>query len=269
MKQFLPAVVILAILFQSCEPEVIPIAGTGGKIVLEFVHQVKGNPLITDTMCYVNEAGNPYEVNELKYFISDVFLRRNDGSRARIEAETAIHYVDIDIPATLTWNVYDTIPEGTYDSISFIFGLIENRNVSFAFVNPPEVNMFWPDILGGGYHYLMLNGKWKDPQDLVSPFDMHLGIGQLYSGTTTSVDSITGYVQNYFTVTLPLPDLSIRQNSLSTIQLEMDIDSWFSTPHTWDFNEWGGYIMQNQPAMQVVRENGQDAFSIGNLTQLR
>jgi hypothetical protein len=24
------------------------------------------------------------------------------------------------------------------------------------FVNPPEVNMAWPEVLGGGYHYLML-----------------------------------------------------------------------------------------------------------------
>ena len=33
------------------------------------------------------------------------------------------------------------------------------------FVNPPEVNMMWPDVLGGGYHYLMLNGKWKTPEN--------------------------------------------------------------------------------------------------------
>ncbi len=257
----LPAMACLLIL-TACKKHIDKPADTSGKVVFEFIHQVNGKPLLTDTLCYINEAGNPYMVNELKYFISDVYLHQDNGSQVHIDAQTAIHYVDIDYKETLKWNVFDPIPEGTYDSVSFIFGLNKQRNVSFAFVNPPEVNMFWPDILGGGYHYLMLNGKWKNNLNQVNPFDFHLGIGQIYKGTTTIVDSITGYVQNYFEVRLPLSQLTIKNGTSNTIQLVMNIESWFKTPHTWDFNSWGNYIMQNQAAMQEAKENGYDVFEI-------
>ncbi len=262
MRHLIRALTLLLLLFAACEPEIIESHKNGGRIVLEFSHLVDGKALIADSLFYVNKAGNQYEINEVKYFISDVYLVNRNGKKAFIDDQTAIHYYDIDIPSTLDWNVFDTIEEGVYDSISFIFGLNEQRNISFAFVNPPEVNMFWPDILGGGYHYLMLNGKWKNPQNTTTPFDFHLGIGQRYSGTSTSVDSITGYVHNYFKVTLPLPAMQIENNSLRTISLAMNIDSWFKTPNTWDFNTWGGYIMQNQQAMQTAKENGFDVFTV-------
>lgn len=260
-----PGIIALLImmLYAACKPEILETRKGGGKLVIEFDHRVDGSALQTDSLYYINEAGNQYEINELKYFISDVYLKQNGGKTVHIDDETAIHYTDIDVPSTLTWHIFDTIPEGVYDSISFVFGLNEQRNVSFTFVNPPEVNMFWPDILGGGYHYLMMNGKWKNQQGTTTPFDFHLGIGQIYSGQTTSVDSIIGFVHNYFKVTLPLAALQIKDNTTRNIRLTMNIDSWFKTPHTFDFNEWGGNIMQNQPAMLTAKENGFDVFGAG------
>ena len=251
----------------SCKKETVKQQINTGKIEFEFVHKVRSQSLHADSLCYVNLAGNPYEGDELKYFISDVYLHNVTGSKIHLDAQTAIHYVDIDYPETLGWKVFDPIPAGTYDSISFVFGLNEERNVSFAFVNPPEVNMFWPTVLGGGYHYLMINGKWENLQGEIMPFDFHLGIGQTYSGVTSSVDSITGFVQNYFEVKLPLSNLIINDTSTYKIELAMDIESWFETPHTWDFNDWGNYIMQNQLAMRTACENGYDVFSISSITK--
>ena len=249
----------------SCKKEIIKPEDNAGKIAFHFMHRVRSQSLIKDSLCYINSAGNYFEVDELKYFISDVYLQSTGDKLVHIDAQTAIHYVDIDFHGTLTWQVFDDIPEGEYDTVSFIFGLNKQRNVSFAFVNPPEVNMFWPDVLGGGYHYLMMNGKWKNLQGNIVPFDFHLGIGQTYSGVTTSVDSITGFVQNYFEVKLPLPSLQIKNKTSYTIELVMDVESWFETPHTWDFNYWGNYIMQNQAAMQMVKENGFDVFTVGKI----
>ncbi len=262
MTRFIFPVLACLFLLNACKKETVKPSETSGKFAIEFIHQVEGKTLRTDSLCYVNEAGNHYMVNELKYFISDAYLHQNNGSQVHIDAQTAIHYVDIDYPETLKWNIFDPIPNGTYDSVSFIFGLNEQRNYSFAFVNPPEVNIFWPGILGGGYHYLMLNGKWENDLKQVNPFDFHLGIGQIYSGSGTNVDSITVYVQNYFEIRLPLNQLAIKNGTCSSIQLVMNIESWFKTPHTWDFNYWGNYIMQNQAAMQEAKENGYDVFEI-------
>jgi hypothetical protein len=238
---------------------------TSGHISFTFTHLVDGLPLEKDVMKYVNAAGNPYEINQVMYFISDVKLHKSDGTSKIISDWKDIHYVDIDIPETLKWDVYDDIPAGNYDSVSFIFGITGEKNKSFMFVNPPEVNMMWPDILGGGYHYMMINGSWKDDANVIKSFAFHLGIGQLYKSNIIEVDSIYAFVQNFFTVSLPASAFILEKDKTRKIELIMNIESWFKTPHIYDHNYWGGAIMQNQPAMQMVKENGFDVFSIGSV----
>jgi hypothetical protein len=72
------------------------------------------------------------------------------------------------------------------------------------YVNPPEVNMFWPEVLGGGYHYLMINGKWIDNNNQSKIYNFHLGRGQLYKGNVINVDSIYGFVDNSFALFLKM-----------------------------------------------------------------
>jgi hypothetical protein len=251
----------------SCKEDDTATAIQSGHISLSFLHLVDGLPLQKDTLKYINAAGNPYEINQVMYFISDVRLFKSDGSIKIINEWTDIHYVDIDIPATLKWEVYDDISAGSYDSLTFVFGITEEKNKSFLFVNPPEVNMMWPDVLGGGYHYMMINGKWRDTSGFVQNFAFHLGIGQLYKSNVIEVDSIYAFVQNYFSVNLPDSDFTIEKDMKIDIEIVMNIDSWFNTPHIYDHNHWGGAIMQNQPAMQIAKENGYDIFSTGDIQQ--
>lgn len=234
-----------------------------GKINLVFAHHVNGIPMITDTMQYVNTAGNQYLISEIQYFISDLTFIRSDGENITVKDWEDIHYIDTDIASTQLWEIYDDIPEGIYDSIRFTFGINAEKNKSFMYVNPPERDMFWPEFLGGGYHYLKLNGKWLDSLNRISPFDFHLGIGQIYAGGLPTVDSITGFVQNYFKVVLPNSAFQLSKGQLIEIQIVMNIESWFETPHIYNHNVWLGYIMQNQQAMQLAKENGKDVFSIG------
>ncbi|MCK9612997.1 MAG: hypothetical protein M0R16_08875 [Bacteroidales bacterium] len=258
-------IAIIAVITACKKDDVLPDEKETGKIVLKFFHKVDGQHIEMDTLKYINAAGNHYMVNEIQYFISDVILHNSDGSSFLIKAWGDIHYVDTDIPSTWTWNILDSIPAGTYDSISFTFGISEAKNQSYMFVNPPENNMFWPEYLGGGYHYLKLNGKWSDGVSQAMPYEFHLGIGQIYSGTGTSIDSIIGFVQNYFNVDLPNSSFSIAEKETRTIEIEMNVESWFDTPHVWDFNVQGTYIMQNQEAMQIAKENGVDVFSISSI----
>ena len=253
-----------ALFFTSCndKEETIPEPETGN-ITFKFSHLVNGKQLQADTMMYTNAAGNPYEVNEVMYFISDVTLHKSDGSSKMIDEWKDIHYIDIDIPTTQTWNVFDDISVGEYDSISFVFGITEEKNQSFMFVDYPEVNMMWPDILGGGYHYMMINGRWLDEDNLEQFYNFHLGIGQLYKGDVIDFDSIYAYVQNYFYVYLPNSAFVVKEGINTEIEIIMNIESWFTTPHDFDFNYWGGEIMEVQPAMQMASENGFDVFTTG------
>ncbi len=247
------------------EPEVIIETGSG-KLKIEFNHTINNQNIDYFNTYYTNLAGNQYNIEEIKYFISDLTLYYSDGRSRLIDDWKAIHYIDNSISETLYWDIYDKIEVGKIDSMSFVFGLNEERNKTFAFVNPPETNMFWPDILGGGYHYLMINGRWKNTQNQNEIYNFHLGIGQIYTDTINyNVNTIVGFVQNYFKITLKTDNLNITKDCKKTIKLNMKIENWFQNPHTWDFNYWGGAIMQNQKAMNTIKENGSDVFRIDTI----
>ena len=89
------------------------------------------------------------------------------------------------------------------------------------------------------------------------PFNFHLGVGQLYNEN----HDVTEYVQNSFVVNLPI-DLTIKDATSHTVQLNMHVNAWFETPYSYDFNTMGGMTMMNQEAMSMIRSNGYHAFSI-------
>jgi hypothetical protein len=254
--------VILIICLAGCNDKTdFPEPVKFGKITISFNHVENGQPLLYDTLMYMNDAGNPYLVNEIQYFISDLTLYRNDGYQKLISDWQDIYYVDTDIQETMQWEVYDKIAPGQYDSVGFRFGFNAQKNKSFMFVNPPERDMFWPEFLGGGYHYMKLNGKWLPPDQGVqtNPFNFHLGIGQVYFSYP---DSITGFIHNDFWVSLPGSDFSISDGENLKFELTMHVENWFRSPHTYDHDVYGGNIMQNQEAMQKGSENGWDVFSV-------
>jgi len=154
----------LLLVFGSCKKTTVP--ESTGHMVVTFQHSVGQQPLEYDTIKYVNAAGNPYMVTNIQYFISDIYLHKANGDSVLLNKENNIHYIDTDLPDTWIWHLKESIPVGQYSAISFTFGLNEKENISLRFVNPPESNMFWPEYLGGGYHYMKLNGKWRDTANL-------------------------------------------------------------------------------------------------------
>lgn len=260
LKKLLIYFLILSFTISCREKNEDPIEEKTGNINFQFVHLINGTNIIFDSLMYINEAGNPYLLNEIQYFISDVKLYNANGNIKLLDEWKDIHYVDTDLPETHNWEVFDDIEVGTYNSISFTLGISEEKNVSFMFVNPPERDMFWPEYLGGGYHYMKLNGKWLEEGQAfqTTPFDFHMGIGQNYSPQ----DSIIGFIQNYFEVSLPNSGFTISQGQKLDIQLIMNVEKWFKEPHIYDHDIWRGYIMQNQEAMQLAKENGWNVFTI-------
>ncbi len=251
-------VVFIGLVFYSCtsdspEPKV-----ESGSLKVEFVHEVDGSTLKVDTLMYLNDAGNQYLVNEIQYFISDVYLVKPDSSKIFLNNWDDIHYVDTDIKETMVLNFNEEIPVGTYKGMGFTFGIDVDKNHSLMFVNPPESFMFWPENLGGGYHYLKLNGKWLMESNVLAPFNFHLGVGQIYYSYP---DSISEFVHNDFDIELTDENIIIKDNAQSYISLRMNVNNWFRTPNVYDHNFWGGDIMQNQDAMGAAVENGGDVFN--------
>ena len=222
-----------------------------GDLSLNIGYSVNGNPLITDSLCYQNKAGNEFMITEIQWFISHIELQDQHGEWNTLEPK--IFYIDTNIPESQTLEI-TSIPTRTYKTIRFTFGLNTEDNQTGLFNDPPESEMFWPDMLGGGYHYMKLNGKYLDTEGRLAPLAIHLGIGQN--------EDCTEFYQNYFTVELPI-EFDVMGNSKNRLDITMVIDNWFRNPNTVDFNEFGSHIMQNQTAQQLLKCNGTDVFRIG------
>ena len=230
-------------------------------ISITFWHFAYGEILRLDTMIYETSVGNQYMVTDLQYFISCIRVHQAGGKWMDVNLDHEVHYVDLRLVDTWTWVLEKNFRNITIDSISFVFGLDSENNYSYRFPDPPERDMFWPEILGGGYHYMKLNMKWKNAEMTeVQPFMFHLGIGQVYKGNVVNVDSIIGYVPNYFTVRLPLLPMMKSSESETSWIIAMNIEKWFDGTYAFDFAGYPKGIMQNQEGMYQATRNGLNAF---------
>lgn len=231
-------IILLSLLVASCTKK-----EENGFVDICVDYSVNNEPLITDTLCYTNEAGNEFLVTEIQWFVSKWELQDEQG---RWIASDRIFYIDTNIPESQILRM-DSIPIGKYKKVRFTFGLDESDNLNGRFSDPPESNMLWPEQLGGGYHYMKLNGKFVNEAGQLVPLNIHLG--RLHEE------------DNHFTVELPI-DFSVTGNTENQLHLTMIIDNWFRSPNLYDFNEYGSAIMQNQAAQNVLKQNGQDVFDI-------
>jgi len=109
----------------------------------------------------------------------------------------------------------------------------------------------------------------KPEPEVLKPFNFHLVIGQIYSGSEINTDSITCFVQNYFEVDLHNSEFSISDEDTLPFEIRIHVENWFQHPHILDHNNWGGMIMQNQEAMNTACENGkEDVFSFEKIIQV-
>ena len=247
MKPILGVMLACLALFSACHK-----ADRYGTIDLQIRYSVNDGPLVCDTLSYVNEAGNHFMINEIQWFLSHIELQDSEGQWTAFGDEGDCYYIDTNLPETHLLHS-KPLPAKQYSRMRFTFGLDENDNITGRFPNPPESNMFWPEPLGGGYHYMKLNGKWRDDEGHLAPLNIHLGIGQN--------ESLTEFYPNHFAVALPI-DLDLQSSQPPIIDLTMVIDNWFRNPHRYDFSIDGTSIMQNQEAQVKLKENGSDVFII-------
>ncbi len=249
--------IVIAFTFSCKKPDPKPSPSNKGKLNLSMNIYWDNAPLQYDTLMYINAAGNHYLVNEVQFFISEVTIYKA-GKAKVLNGWQKEHYFDSNISTTMQWPFADDIEVGTYDSLSFTFGFSNADNVSFMFVNPPESQMFWPEYLGGGYHYMKLNGKWRLPSGDLAGSDFHLGRGQIRD----AAGNITGFVDNSFRVSLSNSAFTISSDATTNVPLIMDVKEWFENPNIIDLNVIGGAIMEVQSTQILAKENGWDVFRV-------
>ena len=212
-----------------------------------FTFTCDNNPLKLNEMIYKSSRGLTYQVSQVQYFITDIRIINKDKSVK--DFPQSYHYVDVEIANTLQWVPAADFSLQNADSIEFTFGFSAAQNRSYRFKNPPENLMFWPDYLGGGYHYMKTIILYLDADGNTNAFNCHIGRGQVYNADGEPVE----YIDNDFRVKIPVK----RQGNNAVINL--DISTMFDYPNAELFTDYRG-IMNNQKAMKTFSENIKAAF---------
>ncbi len=192
---------------------------------------------------YTNQFGNVLSISKLRYLISNIELQTSKGQTIPLK-----NYLLVDVTTNENTSFSVTVPQNTYIGLSFVFGFNEIDNIDGAYKDLNSTSWNWPEMLGGGYHFMQFEGKYED-SGMESPFAYHHGTARASTGV---------FEQNYFNV--ELDGFSI--NSEKNIYINMNISEWFKNPNTWDLNQYSINLMPNYDAQKMMNQNGKTVFSL-------
>lgn len=210
-----------------------------GNLQLKLTYRIDSKQLEFDTMLYVCDAGYDYEVTRLNYYLSGFVFSMQDGSSY---SSNKVFYIDAR-QASMNTISFEKFPSGTCTQINFSVGLdsVKNQTDSLP-MTFDNINMGWPDMMGGGYHFMKLEGHYRD-SSINYGFAMHLGKNK-----------------NLVTVTVGNPVI-VRDGNAAEATLCMNINEWLRNPLIYDFKTDGSYSMNNDTAMHKLCTNGTDIFN--------
>lgn len=203
---------------------------------------IKNNNLsITiDSLNNINAAGNIYSTHNVNFYISNISLKRDDGFTY---TNNSIFYIDPNVIGKTTLQL-DSIPKGNYTELSYLIGIDSLRNIDFGIPTTMDnLNMAWPTAMGGGYHFMKIEGHYLDTNYTLQGFAIHLG-------------------KNNNLVNVSINKILNQQNNLHNYSLTFNINEIFTTPYLYDLNLDNNYTMSDSVAMIKIKSNMQDAFSI-------
>jgi len=200
-------------------------------------HHVDGEAAVLYAMNYITENGTHYSISRLNYYISGIVLLGMNGTAN--DTIKGPYYIGDQGTTRFTLG---TLQAGEYSGAGLFLGLPPDLNVTGGLPNTMEnVNMAWPDPMGGGYHFLKLEGHF-DSGISTPGFAMHVGNSAYLAQVV---------IAQPFTITSGSGDLVLRFN----------LNEIFRTPHTYDLAN-GNYSMGSATLMGQLRDNAADAFSI-------
>ena len=234
MKNTLLLITAFALTFSSCKKD----KSIETNLEVNFSQTVNGESLEQNALQYTNADGQDYSVKKLWYIISDITLHSDEGENVIKD----YHFIDISNPSTLSFTIND-LEDGNYNSISYIIGLDSTKNINNLYVNEAfHTTMFWPEMMGGGYHYMKLEGNFTNDTTF---YNTHTGgtMGMDYSFNHTDVISL-------------ISDKNTLDVSMS---INMEINNWYQNPNSITLSTDG--IMGNMELQMQLKQNGADVFS--------
>lgn len=108
---------------------------------------------------FLNENGDNLSIEKLRYLISDITFYKSTGEKIVIDG---YQLVDLSRTESLSYESNLKIPFGDYSDIEITFGFDEEDNIDGNYLDLNAASWNVPSMLGGGYHYMQLEGKFED-----------------------------------------------------------------------------------------------------------
>lgn len=225
-------------------------------ISLKFTHNFDGDPVSSSTFNqfnYVNLNDDTLSITKLRYLVSKVRLYKSDGDSIVIPG---YQLIDVSDANSLTYTLTPEVAQDTYTGIAFSFGFDSLDNIDNAYPDLNVANWNYPIMLGagGGYHYMQMEGRYKEQGD-DSLYAYHHVIARISPGV---------FENNNVKIDLP----GITLNKLNAeIEVEMNVAEWYKNPNTWDLNVFHAKLMPNYTAQKMMQANASTVFSMGTVIQ--
>lgn len=247
------SIFLICLIFSSCSKDK---DDSPVNISFSFTHNWDGNTVTNsdfNTIQYSNVNGEDLSIEKLRYLISNITFRKTNGETVVIEG---YNLVDVTNNTNTIYTLSEHILTGTYSNVSFTFGFNNDDN----YQNYIDLNsVLWnvPMMLGGGYHFMQLEGKFINNSSIKTGYAYH-AIRAVDNSGSEQV-----FQDTFFTVNLGAVEITNN----ATIEIKMNIAEWFKNPNQWDLNVLGNMLMPNFNAQIMMHDNGQNVFSIGDITQ--
>jgi len=202
----------------------------------QIKYESDGKELIFDTLLYDHPAGYKYSVSRIQFLISGLEAY---SMHTQMQPEN-VWFIDGAININSEFQLH-AFPCKYYDNWSLTIGLDSNINKTGKLGNSEDfLNMAWPETMGGGYHFLKLEGMYKDSTG-IHGYAIHIG----GNGNEMKQEKLKAF--------------TVKENN-NEIILHLNVNEFFKNPELYDFNKDGNYIMGYQTAMKKIAVNGRDVM---------
>jgi hypothetical protein len=223
-----------------------------------FTHNWDGSAIENsdfDVIQYTNEHGEELSISKLVYLVSDITFTNANGD---VYDAGDYNLVNVREETHLMFTPNIQIPPGDY-TVSFTFGFDDEDNIDGVYQDLNSADGGWnvPLMLGGGYHYMRMEGKFIDNTSTEVGYAYHtIRAANPMNDPVTLQD--TSFVVNLGTVTI---------GNNTEIEVKMNVAEWYKNPNEWDLNVLHTVLMPNFDAQIMMSENGATVFSRGAVNQ--
>jgi hypothetical protein len=215
---------------------------------LNFTQNWDGAPVsqadlgVTD---FINANNDTLDISRLRYLISKIRLENDEGTVFQLDD---YQLVDVADESSRTVTPDAIIPNGTY-TMTFVYGFDQADNIDGAYPDLNAAGWSWPAMLGGGYHFLQMDGTYDLRADIPKPFNYHNGTARVSEGN---------FEANHITYSIP----EVRVRGRGIIEIQMNIAEWFKNPYTWVLDDFNTPLMPNYEAQKLMNQNGANVFTV-------